>query len=239
MLSILDGTARVSRAFWFGAILVFIPVAIGLAYLTHIIGTTDLPKERMQAQAIRVSVSAIMALYLFFVAKAIYRGCFRDRLPGIWGSAAILIVGGLAAAQAHFTYDPWFYKQKLLSALSSIPPSEELLAEVENIQSLLPRKISKTFNVESAELRNRELIFAVTAKGKVYDAQVKKTEERMWKVLTTKAPYCKELRTAFENGLWTAVYQVRYDNSTFIARLTPKQCAEGYEHEDLKIKKRI
>lgn len=239
MLSLIDGTARVSRAFWFGAILVFIPVAIGLAYLTHIIGTTDLPKERMQAQAIRVAVSAVTALYLFFVAKAIFRASFRDRLPGIWGSAAILIVGALALAQAHFTYDPWFYKRQLLDALSRVPPSEELLTEVAAVQAQLPRQITKTYNVESAELHQRELIFSVTAKGKVFDSQVKRTEEKMWKTLTTKAPYCTELRTAFENGLWVAVYQVRYDNSVFIARLTPKQCAEGYEHEDLKIKKRI
>ncbi len=83
------------------------------------------------------------------------------------------------------------------------------------------------------------MVFLVNAKGKVEDSRVKAIEEKMWQTLTTDQSHCAALSTAFDQGLWTAVYEFRYDDAVFFARLGPKQCAETAPHQDLIEKKRL
>ncbi|GAA6208597.1 hypothetical protein NBRC116601_18900 [Cognatishimia sp. WU-CL00825] len=196
-------------------------------------------KLRMQAQVARVVIAALIGVYLFYVTKGLFKAAHRNRSPGLWGGAAVLITGSLTFVSAHFAYDPWAYKRLITDNLSRIPPSAALLAEVTHVQASLPRPMSKSVQIQSAELRKRELVFLVDAKGKVADTRVKAIEDKMWQTLTVDHSYCAELRAAFDQGLWTAVYEFRYEDAVFFARLGPKQCAAVAPHQDLIVKKRL
>ncbi|MFY0597763.1 MAG: hypothetical protein JXQ85_15135 [Cognatishimia sp.] len=210
-----------------------------MGYLLVVADTTEIAKERMYAQTARVVLAGLLAVYLYNIYEGLRAASYNDRLPGVWGYLAMAVTVALIPVTAHFAYDPWYYKFKVLNAISSIPPSEELLAEVDNVQSTLPRKLSKSMAIENAILSKRDLVFEVNAAGKLGDDGAKFAEKKLWSMLTDGNAYCDELKPVFEQGLWTAVYEVRYDDTTFFARLTPKQCAENYEHEYLTIKKRF
>ena len=239
MHAIVSGTLPVSRAFWLGVVSLFFPVALCLGYLLYLGDATDSPETRTQAQIGRIALCAVFVLYLTHIASGLYKFAIRPQTAGLWAGLAALATALLALSVAHFAYDPWYYKWQVRDALSRVPPSPELVQEVAIVQEGLPLELSKTVTVESAALENRELVFAVVGKGQVQEHQINKIEDQMWELLTTKAPYCAELRTAFELGLWTAVYEIRFDNSVFVVRLAPKQCAEGYEHEDLVIRRQM
>lgn len=232
-------TVPVWRIFWIYVVLIALMVATLMGYLLIIADTTDIDKTRGLAQMARIVLAGLLIVYLFNVFEGLRAAATNDRNPGLWGYLAMAITVLLIPATGHFAYDPWHYKYMVLDGISSIPPSEELLAEVDTVQSNLPRKLSKTMEIEGAVLSKRDLVFEVNAKGKLGDAGALKAEAKIWQMLTKDTQYCDELKPVFEQGLWTAVYEVRYDDSTFFARLTPEQCAEKYEHEYLKVKKRF
>lgn len=225
------------RIFWIYVIAVSVPLVLCMGYLLVLADTTDIAKVRMYSHAARVVLAGLLAVYLFQAFEAIRKASNHDRIPGLWSYCAMLITVGMLFASLHFAYDPWRYKFMVLDGLSRIPPSTELLADVDAVQSNLPRSLAKNMDVNSVVLDKRQLVFDVTAKGIVGDAGAKAAEEKLWGLLTKDGVVCTELMPAFEHGLWTAVYEVRFDDSTFYARLTPETCVEGYEHDVLKIKK--
>lgn len=239
MLSYFLRAVPVWRIFWFYVVIVVLIASALMGYLLIIADTTEIAKTRMYAQTARIVLAGLLAVYLFQVYEGLRVAASSNRYPGIWGYAAMAITVLLIPVAGHFAYDPWHYKYMVLDGISSIPPSEELLAEVDTVQSNLPRKLSKTMDIEGAVLDKRNLVFEVNAKGKLGDAGAQFAETKIWSMLTKDNQYCDELKPVFEQGLWTAVYEVRYDDSTFFARLTPEQCAENYEHEYLKVKKRF
>lgn len=239
MLSYFLRDMPVWRIFWIYVVAVAVLVVLCMSYLLIVADTTEIAKTRMYAHTARVVLAGLLAVYLFQVFEGICNAASHDRIPGIWAYLAMAVTVVMMFASAHFAYDPWHYKYMVLDGLSRVPPSEELLANVDAVQSNLPRPLSKSMEVESAMLEKRRLVFEVTAKGIVGDAGAKAAEDKIWGLLTDDPLACKELQPAFEHGLWTAVYEVRFDDSTFYARLTPEQCVEGYEHDDLKVKKRF
>jgi len=239
MLSYYLRNTPVWRIFWIYVIAVSIPLIFCMGYLLVLADTTEIAKTRMYSHAARVVLAGILAVYLFQVFEGIRRASSTDRVPGLWSYCAMLVTVSMLFASLHFAYDPWRYKFMVLDGLSRIPPSTELLADVEAVQSNLPRPLAKNMDVNSAMLDKRQLVFDVTAKGIVGDAGAKAAEEKLWELLTNDDNVCQELVPAFEHGLWIATYEVRFDDSTFYARITPEKCAEGYAHDVLKVKKRF
>ncbi|UZD91399.1 hypothetical protein [Cognatishimia activa] len=239
MLSYFLRTVPVWRIFWLYVVIVVLLISALMGYLLIIADTTDIAKTRMYAQTARIVLAGLLVVYLYQLLEGIRAAASYNRHPSLWSYLAMAITGLLIPVVGHFAYDPWHYKHMVLNGISSIPPSEELLAEVDTVQSSLPRKLSKTMAIESAVLDKRDLVFEVNAKGRLGDAGAPIAESKLWTMLTKDNQYCDELKPVFEQGLWTAVYEVRYDDSTFFARLTPEQCAENYEHEYLRVKKRF
>lgn len=239
MLTYFLRAVPVWRIFWIYVVLVVLFTATAMGYLLVVADSTDIAKTRMYAQTARIVLAGLLAVYLFSAFEALRIAASMRRHPGIWGYLAMLITVLLIPVTGHFAYDPWHYKYIVLDGVSRIPPSDELLVEVDTVQSKLPRKMSKTMEIESAVLDKRDLVFEVSAKGQLGDDGASFAETNIWSMLTKDRQYCDELEPVFKEGLWTAVYEVRYDDSTFFARLTPEKCAQTGEHDDLKVKKRF
>lgn len=236
MFSMFTGKAPVSRIFWLAVALLVVPIFFGLGYVFYLSHNSADQNIETMAKLGHVILSAFAALYFFFVAKSLYGAMYHNREPRISSWLAVCITALLVPLAAHFAFDPWFYKRNLLNMLSKVPVNEQLLAEVDTIQTTLPTKLTRNITIDSATLTQRQLVFSATGKGALAEDATKATEASIVKALTENPSYCEALSKAFDLGLWNARYEVRYTNAVLTTRLGPTQCADDWEATGLTVR---
>lgn len=236
MFSIFTGKAPVSRIFWLAVALLVVPIFFGLAYLFYLSHNGADQNTETMAKLGHVILSAFAALYFFFITKSLFRAMHHNREPSVSSWAAVFITALLVPLAAHFAFDPWSYKRGLLNLLSKVPVNDQLLAEIDTIQSTLPADLTRNITIDSATLAQRQLVFSATGKGALAEDATKAAEASIVKALTEDPSYCEALTKAFDLGLWNARYEVRYSNAVLTTRLGPTQCTDGWEATGLTVR---